>query len=112
MEVEGGKTYYEVESINGKESLDAEYLADGTVAEVEEGPATSDLPAPVKAAVTAKYPKGKIVKSEKTTRGDAITYEIKVTSGKTKAGMVVDPIGKIVKEKNAGAKEKESEGKN
>jgi hypothetical protein len=95
-EVEGGKTYYEVESVDGNTTRDLLYSADGTVYEIEEGIAAGDLPAPVKSAVTKKYPDGKILKAEKTTHGTAIQYEIKVLGGKSRVGMTVDPAGKVI----------------
>ena len=108
-ETEKGKTYFEIESMTGRSSLDMLYLADGTVVETEEGLTPSDLPSAVRDAVSAKYPDAKIPKAEKTTRGNAVTYELTVMSGKTRIGMVVDPAGKIVKESKHGAK-KEKEG--
>jgi hypothetical protein len=42
-----GKTYYEIESLDGKTSRDLLYLADGSVAEIEESMATADLPGAV-----------------------------------------------------------------
>lgn len=110
-ETEGGKTYYEIESVQGKTTIDALLLPDGTIYEVEEGLPAADLPAPVKAAVSGKYPKGKIIKSERTTRGSEMTYEMKVTSGKASVGLVVDPAGKIVKEQKAGTKKEKREEK-
>ena len=106
-EVEKGKTYYEIESSLGGESLDVLYLDDGTLAEVEEGVAPGDLPAPVKVAVSSRYSKAKIVKSEKTTRGDVVTYELRVNSGGASIGLVVAPDGKIKREENARKKQKE-----
>ena len=109
-EVEGGKTYYEIESMNGKMSLDVLYIADGTLAEVEEGLVPADLPAPVKDAVNAKHPDAKITRAEKTTRGDVVTYELGLASGKSRMSMVVDPSGKVVKEsKPEGKKPKREE---
>ena len=108
-EIEEGKTYFEIESMNGKASLDALYLADGTVAEVEESIAPSALPSPVSDAVSAKHSGAKIVKAERTTHGNAVTYELRVTAGKTKMSMMVDPSGKVVKESKAGAKKEEKE---
>lgn len=110
-ETENGKTYYEVESMHGKMSLDVSYLADGTATEIEEGVAAKDLPNPVMGAVKAKYPKGKIAKAEKKTADTIVTYEIKVKTGKTHARLEVDPAGKIIKESKGSAK-KEGEEKN
>jgi hypothetical protein len=101
-ETEEGKTYFEVESYQGKLTLDVSYLSDGTVAEIEEGVTAGSLPDAVKAAVKSNYPKGKIAKAEKKTVGTSVTYELKVTSGKTSAGVEVDPSGKILKKSKSG----------
>jgi hypothetical protein len=108
-EEENGKTYYEIESLDGKTARDISYLADGKVAEIEEAVATSALPAAVKATVGKEYPKGKIVKSEKTTRESTVEYEIHVTVGKDKHELVVDPSGKVVKHEKEGKEEDEKE---
>jgi hypothetical protein len=110
-EVEKGKTYYEIESMDGKTGRDILYLADGTVAEVEETVAPPDLPGPVRDAVAAKYPQGKIVKAEKTTRGAEVSYEMRLTSGKGKVNLKVDASGKILKEHKATSKKPEKEEK-
>lgn len=104
-ETENGKTYYEVESMNGKRSLDVSYLPDGTVAEIEEGVAAKNLSISVLKAVKTKYPKGKISKAEKKTVGSLVTYELKVTTDKTYAGLEIDPTGKIIKERASSKKE-------
>ncbi len=95
-EVEKGKTYYEIEAKNGTSSLDVLFLPDGTIAEVEEGVAPAQLPAPVKQTVTAEYPDGKIATAEKTTRGKTVTYELTVSSDDAKNTLVLDPTGKIL----------------
>ena len=100
-EMEDGKTYFEIESIDGGMSRDLLYLADGTVVEIEEGTDPAALPAPVKAAAAVKYPQGKIVKAEKTTRHGATTYDLQIVSGKAKANMSLDPDGKAIKEHKA-----------
>jgi hypothetical protein len=106
-EVEVGKTYYEIEGMNGKSSLDVLYLPDGTLVEVEEGVAPADLPAPVKAAAGMKYPKGKISKAEKTTRERVVSFELRVLHGNTRSELVVDQSGKILKESHPNAKREE-----
>jgi hypothetical protein len=106
-ETEDGKTYFEIESMQGKMNLDASYLPDGTVAEIESGVAVKNLPIPVKDAVKAKYPKGKIDKAEQKTVGAVVTFEIKVKVGKSIVGLEIDPSGKIIKESKAKAKKEE-----
>jgi len=102
-ETENGKTYFEIESVDGGMSRDLLYLADGTVAEIEEGIDPASLPGPVKAAADVKYPQGKIVKAEKTTRDAAVTYELQIATGKTKANLTLDPSGKIIRAHKAAA---------
>ena len=104
-EEENGKTYYEIESLDGKTARDISYLADGTVAETEETVATGALPAEVKAAVNKEYPKGKIIKAEKVTRESVVEYEFQITVGKEKHELVVDPSGKVVKHEKEGKEE-------
>ena len=82
-EMEEGKTFYEIESMKDKMSLDVSYLSDGTVAEIEEGIAVGMLPDPVKASVKANFPRGKISRAEKKTVGDSVTYQLKMTTGRT-----------------------------
>jgi hypothetical protein len=108
-ETENGKTYFEIESMHGKQSLDVSYRPDGTVAEIEEGVAAKNLPVSVLKAVKAKYPKGRISKAEKKTLGTVVTYEMKVTTDKTHAGLEIDPTGKIIKERVSSMKENEEE---
>jgi hypothetical protein len=110
-ETEEGKTYFEIESVDGKVKRDLLYLADGTVAEIEETVAAADLPAPVKAAVAAKHPKGKIAKVEKVTRGGVVSYDVVLRSGKTNVELSIDPAGKVLKESKASAKKEGKEAK-
>jgi uncharacterized membrane protein YkoI len=104
METENGKTYYEIESVDGKTNRDLLYLADGTVAEIEETAAAAELPASVKSTVTAEYPSGKIQKAEKTTRGSVVTYDVRVEVGTTKHEISIDAGGKVIKETSNGSK--------
>lgn len=113
IEKENGKTFYEIESVDGKLSRDLLYLADGSVFEIEEGVAVADLPATVKAAIAKEHPQGKISKCEKTTHGSDVVYDCQVSFGKTKYSMAVAPDGKVIKNQKAGspkqAKEAEEE---
>ena len=95
-EEEGGKTLYEVESLEGKTTRDIQYAPDGTVAEIEEGVAVNDLPAVVREAVKREYPKGKVVKAEKVTRESMVEYEVHLTAGKARHELVLDAAGKVV----------------
>ena len=98
-EVEKGKTYFEIESMDGTQARDILYLADGTVAEIEEAVAVGALPGAVKTAIDREFPKAKIAKAEKTTRGTEVSYEVHVSLGSKKGSAVVDASGKVL-EKN------------
>lgn len=75
-ETENGKTVYEVESVDKGLNRDLVYAADGTVLECEEPIAEADIPAPVVAALRQLYPKATITKAEKTTKGQALQYDL------------------------------------
>ncbi|HXC18063.1 MAG TPA: PepSY-like domain-containing protein [Holophagaceae bacterium] len=96
VETEHGQTTYEVESLDGKTRRDLSYLADGTLAEIEETIPESDLSAPVLAAVKAKHPAVKIRKAEKDTKGSAVTYEIHVEENGRHHEVAVTPDGRVL----------------
>jgi uncharacterized membrane protein YkoI len=93
VENEHGKLLFEVESMDGASSRDVTYAADGTMVEMEEGMQPSDLPEAVAKAVALKYPKGRVVKAERLTRGQLVGYEIKISSGGKKVEMTLDANG-------------------
>src|SRR5262245_50447952 len=64
-ETEGGKTIYEVESVDNGRRRDLNYNPDGTVISYEEELTEADVPAPVVAAIKARYPKATISTRER-----------------------------------------------
>ena len=109
-ETEDSTTYFEIESRDGKIRRDLLYKADGTVKEIEERVTEAELPAAIRQAVAKEYPKGRIQKGEKTTRDNAIEYELIVKIGKDKMEVVLDESGKILKtEKKSGTEEAEEQ---
>ena len=102
-EAEDGKTFFEIESMRGRMTLDVSYLPDGSAAEIEEGVTVGELPDAVKAAVKSNYPRGTIARAERRTVGTTVTFELRIRSGKAQVGMEIDPAGKILKKttKNA-----------
>ncbi len=95
QEKENGKLFYEIESREGTTHRDVLYNPDGTVAEVEESIAATDLPADAQQAIKQKYPKAVITLAEKTTVGDKVGYEVSLRQGKRRIGMEFDSSGKV-----------------
>lgn len=95
QEKEDGKVFYEVESLEGTMHRDVLYNADGTVAEVEESIAVTDLPAGAQQAIKQKYPRGVIILAEKTTVGDTIAYEVSLRNGRKRIAMEFDASGMV-----------------
>lgn len=112
-EVEEGKTFFEIESVDGKVKRDLLYLPDGKVAEIEEKIPAKDLPASVIESVKKESPKGKITTAERVTKDGAENYELIVKSGKSSMEIVLDKNGKVInKEIKGSGKEKEQDEEN
>ena len=77
-EKEDGRMEYEIESVDGKTNRDLVYLADGTLVMAEEAIDVAAVPAPVLAALKAKYPKATVTKYEKLTKGTTVSYEMQL----------------------------------
>lgn len=99
QEKENGKVFYEIESREGTTHRDVLYNSDGTVAEIEESIAPTDLPAAAQEAIHKKYPKAVISLAEKTTAGDKVGYEVAARQGKRRITMEFDADGKVLSSK-------------
>lgn len=99
-ETENGKLQYEIESVDGKTNRDLIYLADGTLVVAEEQIDAASTPAPVLAALKARYPKATITKYEKLTKGTAISYEVILTGAAVKEAELA-PDGTFINPKPA-----------
>ncbi len=104
-ETEKGRTYFEIESIDGKINRDLLYTAAGNVAEIEETIPSSELPKMSMQLIEQKFPGAKIEKAERNTSGSKVTYELNVTSKKGKFEVVLNKEGKIIKSQKASAEE-------
>lgn len=60
--------------------------------------ATADLPGAVKTTVEAKFPKAKLAKAEKVTKGTEVSYSVVVKTPKGNVTLDVDTTGKVLKE--------------
>jgi hypothetical protein len=84
-ETEGGKTVYEVESVESGKARDLMYAADGAVLEIEEELNPADLPAPVTASLKKLYPKATITVAERLTKGAAVQFELQIKGAAKKS---------------------------
>ncbi len=101
-ETENGRTQYEVESVDNGRERDLNYLADGTVVDMEEAIEASEVPAAVSAAISARYPNAKISRREKLTitKGQVVQYQFGVTGAGAKVTeLVLTPDGQWVSPK-------------
>src|SRR5262249_27497698 len=80
---------------DGTVRRDLLYMADGSIIEIEEDLAVSDLPDAVKAAIQKNYPLDKINKAERITQGSKEVYELHLLAGKTTHEVVVASDGVI-----------------
>ena len=95
-EKEKGKTFYEIESKDGATMRDLLYNSDGTVAEIEETIAATDLPAEAQQIIKSKYPRGVVSRAEKVTEGSTIKYEVSIRNGKKRTGLAFNADGKLL----------------
>jgi hypothetical protein len=94
-ETENGKLYYEVSLIVRGHDRDVQIDPDGNVTEVEEELRETELPAEVRAGLTAKAGEGTITKVESLTKHDKIVaYEAQVMTHGKKSEIQVGPDGK------------------
>jgi len=96
-EKENGKLFYEIESKDGATMRDLLYNPDGTLAEIEETVAVTDLPDEAQQLIKSKYPKAVVSRAEKVTEGDKIKYEVSARRGKQRISLAFDADGKLLK---------------
>jgi hypothetical protein len=95
--IEDGKTLYEVTMVEGKAKWQLVFEPNGTQVAREEVVPVSSLPAAVRDAVKAKYPKATLSSAEKITRPSSIEYEVGLKNAPKKE-IVLTSEGKILKE--------------
>lgn len=111
IEKEQGKTYYEIESMEGDQKRDLLYTKAGKVDETEETLVSNDIPDFVKSSIMKKYPNCEINRAEKVISGEKISYELVVKSGMQKHEVVLDSKGNIKKIEKMKKGNEEKEGK-
>jgi len=95
-ETKDGQTVFEIESVDKGLTRDLLYTGDGTVLEIEEQLLDEDVPPAVTAAIKARYPKARLTKREKLTKGQTVEYEFRATGAGVKE-LVLNPDGSWVK---------------
>jgi hypothetical protein len=106
-ERENGKIQWEVESIDGTAHRDVIYLPDGTLVEEELIVDAASVPAPVIAALNARYPRATVSVYEKlTTPSAAVSYELHI-KGAAVREVEIAPDGTFIRPKPAGKKKQE-----
>lgn len=98
----GGRTNYEIRSLEAGMTLTVVYRADGTLVAVEQDVATEILPEAVAATVETRHPGAKIVKAVRTTRDGATTYLLRVAAGGRRLNLVLDQDGTLIGAKDTG----------
>ncbi len=97
QETEDSTTLIEIESVDGSVKRDVQYTSDGKVVEIEERVTTGTLPDSARETIRKEYPKGKVEKAERVTRGGTTQFEVVVAVGKKRTELVFDNSGKTVK---------------
>jgi hypothetical protein len=96
-EIEGGKTFYEVEMKANGHKKDVIIDPTGAIFAIEEEVPLASLPPAVKAEIEKQAGKGKIVLVESITMNDAVTaYEAHVKTGKRYREVKVGPDGQLI----------------
>lgn len=108
-ETENGKTYFEVESVDGKLRRDLLYTPEGDVYEIEETFDAKTLPQAVKDVLQKKFGKYSVTKAERTTHGTEMQYDLALKCGKKSFEASIDPTGKILNSKETKAKKEKGE---
>ena len=97
VEKENNVTYYEVESMDGKQRRDFLYTADGKVFEMEEVTAENDLSTVIKETIKKDFSGFKFNSAEKTTKGIEVSYDVVLKKGKSGFAVTFDAAGKVIK---------------
>ena len=103
-EREDGKLQWEVESMDGATRRDLMYLPDGTLVVEELRIDAAAVPAPVIAALKARYPKATVSLYEKLTKPSAaVSYEMQIKGAAVKE-VEIAPDGTFINPKPVKAK--------
>lgn len=106
LEIENGKTVYEVQMQSGSTRTELSFTSDGRIISEEQTISMKDVPEVVrKAFALTKYGKAKVRRVEKvmeTDKSDAPKYELLVEQSGKKHELVFAPDGQLTKEEHVG----------
>lgn len=111
VEIEDGKTFYELETNKNGKSRDLLFEPSGKIAEIEEETDLASVPTAVKAAIEKNAPAGAKVKIEAGAKGgtEISYYEVHATTGTSRVGFHVALDGSVSEKKVKAAKKSEKE---
>jgi len=98
-ERENGKTFYEIESIDGTMERNVVFTGDGSVAEIEESVEAAALPEGIQKTVAGAFPGYTIVHPERSTKGTVVQYEMVLEKGKKHIAVTLGENGEIIHKK-------------
>ncbi|MGC8761783.1 MAG: PepSY-like domain-containing protein [Bryobacteraceae bacterium] len=98
LETADGVRLYEAECVAAGRRHDLTVTAEGVVREDEETIPIGEIPAAVRTSFEKEFPKARIVRAEKITAGDKVTYELSLQNSPRKEA-VFSPDGKLISAK-------------
>jgi len=97
-ESKNGETLYEVELIDQGVDIEASYLADGTLIQIEQEIQLEELPEAVTEAIMEAYPDAILIEAEKIMAADGSvrSYEVEIEDDDVELELHLDPNGTIL----------------
>ena len=97
-EVNNGEPVYEVEFIDQGVDIEASYLADGTLIQIEQEIQLEELPGAVTEAIMEAYPDAILIEAEKIMAADGSvrSYEVEIEDDDVELELHLDPNGTIL----------------
>ena len=97
-EINNGEPVYEVEFIDQGVDIEASYLADGTLIQIEQEIQLEELPEAVIGAILEAYPDAILIEAEKIMAADGSvrSYEVEIEDDDVELEIHLDPNGTIL----------------
>lgn len=98
-EVEGDKTFYEIESVDGTTRRDLLYSKDGKIHEVEETIPATELPKSVHETLRREFTTYTLRKVERSSQDGTLHFEVQLVAGEHLYEVTVAPDGQLSSKK-------------